>query len=152
MRLWRVLLLGTSYALVLWPGARACGPGRGYGRRRHNRKLTPLSYKEFLPKVAEKTLGASGRSEHKISRNTSRFKELMIPNYNPDIIFKDEERTGADRLMTQGFLPPPEKQLLTPGYGRTIKTTVCGALRTKGTVTPLYSGSWEASETSKTMR
>ena len=77
----------------------ACSPIRGMGSRR-SRKLTPLVFKQHVPNVLENTLGASGLHEGKISREDPRFRDL-IPNYNKDIIFKDEEGTGADRLMTQ---------------------------------------------------
>ncbi|XP_042354219.1 tiggy-winkle hedgehog protein-like [Plectropomus leopardus] len=94
------VMLSLSLCVLLTSGGSGCGPGRGYGKRRHPKKLTPLALKQFIPNVAEKTLGASGKYDGKISRNSDRFKDLT-PNYNPDIIFKDEENTNADRLMTQ---------------------------------------------------
>jgi len=64
------------------------------------RKYPPLVQRQSIPNVSENTLGASGRPEGPIKRKDKRFKEL-VQNMNPDIEFRDDERTGADRMMSQ---------------------------------------------------
>jgi hypothetical protein len=96
-KLWLILLL----VIFLQPNCTlGCGPGRGGIRRRGPRKLTPLVYKQHVPNYSERSLAASGLPEGLINRASDKFRQLVV-NYNPDIFFKDEEGTGADRLMTQ---------------------------------------------------
>ncbi|XP_047984009.1 tiggy-winkle hedgehog protein [Leguminivora glycinivorella] len=88
--------------VLLWLGAAAaCGPGRGFTNRpgpRH--RLYPLVFGQHVPNISEDNGRASGPPEGRIIRDDEKFKDL-VPNYNPDIDFKDDEGTGADRLMTQ---------------------------------------------------
>ncbi|XP_013106943.1 protein hedgehog [Stomoxys calcitrans] len=91
-----ILLLVAS----LFSSAAGCGPGRGIGGPRRKRKLTPLVFKQHVPNMSEQTLGASGVSEGAIQRESAKFKKLEFNN-NRDIIFKDEEGTGADHVMTR---------------------------------------------------
>ncbi|VVC28993.1 Hedgehog signalling/DD-peptidase zinc-binding domain,Hedgehog protein, Hint domain,Intein N-terminal [Cinara cedri] len=77
-----------------------CGPLRGPSKFRNPRKMKPLVFQQHEPNVSENSITASGPLEGRVQRNDSRFMEL-VPNYNADIEFKDDEGTGADRLMTQ---------------------------------------------------
>ena len=99
----RHFILGCLCLLVtcsLIRQSAACGPGRSGGRRRNARKMTPLVFKQYSPNLNENTMIASGPPEGRITRNDPRYKDL-VPNYNPDILFRDVEGTGASRLMTQ---------------------------------------------------
>lgn len=87
--------------VLLWLGAAAaCGPGRGFTHRHPLRRVIPLVYGQHDPNISENSQQASGSAEGRITRDDDKFKDL-VPNYNPDIEFKDDEGTGADRLMTQ---------------------------------------------------
>src|SRR6218665_413571 len=79
-----------------------CTPGRGAASTRGSRrKMTPLVFMQRVPNLPENSLGASGSAEGSIhSRTDPRFKEL-VTNFNPDVVFKDDEGTGEDQIMTQ---------------------------------------------------
>ncbi|OQR68264.1 sonic hedgehog protein-like [Tropilaelaps mercedesae] len=78
----------------------ACAPGRSGYRRRAPRRLTPLVIKQYVPNTAEQNEIAAGEATGVISRTSKSFRKL-VPNYNGDIRFLDDEGTGADRIMTQ---------------------------------------------------
>lgn len=89
-----VLLIFTGYTLP-------CGPDVRVGRRRNRtKKATPFVYKQHVPSVSEFAYGASEPADGAIHRDDPRFQDL-VENHNTDIIFRDEERDGSDRIMTQ---------------------------------------------------
>ncbi|KAK2144872.1 hypothetical protein LSH36_723g00019 [Paralvinella palmiformis] len=96
----RITQLHFVLLLVLTGPSLGCGPGRRSVMVRRHRKMTPLVFKQHYPNFSEFTLAASGVPEGRITRGDARFKEL-VRNENSDIIFRDEEGTGADRMMTQ---------------------------------------------------
>ena len=55
---------------------------------------------QCVPDLLENSQAASGPAKGKITRNSPEFEKLE-PCYNTAIIFKDEEGTGADRLMSK---------------------------------------------------
>ncbi|XP_022090855.1 indian hedgehog protein-like [Acanthaster planci] len=86
--------------LLLSSTARAC-TGRASQQSKVPRQSTPLTLRQRVPNVSENTLGASGPPEGRIHRDNPKFDELLPPNNNADILYKDEEGTGADRRMSK---------------------------------------------------
>nr|AAC15065.1 hedgehog [Lytechinus variegatus] len=95
---WLTVQITTALCLIAL--TQACHPGRSGKTSHRPRNRTPLQYKQKVPNISEDTFGASGPPEGRIDRDDERFSKLS-PNNNDDIVFKDEEGTGADRLMTQ---------------------------------------------------
>lgn len=88
--------------MVAGASVRACGPGRGNGgyRRPGDPKISALVFKQHVPNVGENSRTASGQLEGPITRYDKKFQDL-VPNYKTEIVFKDDEGTGADRVMSQ---------------------------------------------------
>jgi hypothetical protein len=59
---------------------------------------TDLSLGQHVPDKSERE--AVGAATTKIARDSDAFKQLT-KNQNPDVVFKLEEHTDADRMMTQ---------------------------------------------------
>nr|NP_001027634.1 hedgehog homolog 1 [Ciona intestinalis]BAC06180.1 hedgehog homolog 1 [Ciona intestinalis] len=79
----------------------ACRPGHGSGgSRMPGRELVPFLKGEYVPKMSEQTIGASGPVTGRIRADTPRFRQELVPNWNTDIEFRDEEESNEDRFMT----------------------------------------------------
>lgn len=57
-----------------------------------------LALGQRIPDAAETSV--VGPITGRIERGSERFQQELTENRNQDLVFKDEERTGADRLMT----------------------------------------------------
>lgn len=97
-----VAILSLLFLTYIRQHSNACTPGPSSKTSSHHPRLTtPLKLKQRVPDISEQTLGASGAAEGRIVRGSQKFQNVLVENTNSDIQFKDEEGTGADRLMTQ---------------------------------------------------
>ncbi|XP_068669980.1 sonic hedgehog protein-like [Montipora foliosa] len=76
----------------------SCGSRSGVGSKDPRKERLMLH--QCVPDVIETSQMGSGPPKGKITRNSPEFEKLE-PCYNTAIIFKDEEGTGADRLMSK---------------------------------------------------
>lgn len=75
----------------------ACGPGRFHHERRDK---TPMKFRQRIPDVDEVSIQASGEYLGPVERGSKEYKDLE-KNYNPDIVFKNDEKNEDDRRMTK---------------------------------------------------
>ncbi|KRZ90764.1 Desert hedgehog protein A [Trichinella sp. T8] len=91
------------------------------------KKYYPLIYNERFPNEPENAPGSAGAAELRIRRSDPGFKRL-VQNNNPDIIFRDEENTGADRMMTYRCKQKLDMlAILTMNYWPNVKLRVIDA-------------------------
>uniref|UniRef100_H2ZHI5 Hedgehog protein n=1 Tax=Ciona savignyi TaxID=51511 RepID=H2ZHI5_CIOSA len=95
-KLYILFLLSVFFVCI----AMSCGPGPRHGTRPSERILRPLLRQQYVPHLSEGTVGASGPSEGRIYRNTPKYRKLER-NYNPDILFREDEEDGSARIMTK---------------------------------------------------
>lgn len=96
-----VLLIFTSHRMT-----DACrGPGLRYGTRHPHKSGVPLKLGQRIPNISEKTIGASGPAEGRITKSDKRYKDL-VTNVNPNIVFRNgvDNRMSRVRIHLQFFL------------------------------------------------
>ncbi|KRX91161.1 Desert hedgehog protein A [Trichinella pseudospiralis] len=117
--------------LLVWAICmRSCCQGCAPGSRMAGvvyKKHYPLVYNERFPNEPENAPGSAGAAELRIRRSDPGFKRL-VQNNNPDIIFRDEENTGADRMMTYRCKQKLDMlAILTMNYWPNVKLRVIDA-------------------------
>jgi hypothetical protein len=76
-----------------------CDPGDlapGLSKEHQQRPPRVLGSGQYFPRLSEAE--AVGALERRVRRGTRDFARL-VKNDSPEIVFKDEERSGADRMM-----------------------------------------------------
>ena len=95
------ILRSVAMLILLFSGfTLSCGPGPRLMSQRKHKKTSPFVLKQHVPNVSEYTLGASGQPDGPIKRGDPRFKDL-VENHDVNIVFRDEERDGSDRIMSK---------------------------------------------------
>lgn len=74
----------------------ACGPSPNPPPR----KPAPMKFRQRIPDVDEVSIQGSGKYLGPVERGSKEFHDLE-KNYNPEIVFKDDEKNNDDRRMTK---------------------------------------------------